>query len=206
MLPWRQAILFPFDFGGKIKFRHLSGSIKITSPIRRGMIKIGFHGSDMFPDETTVLDLKGSLILNGNNIRIGTGSLIRIESNGECLIGDNSLIGARALILCETKIAISENLISAWDCQLMDTDTHSILDISTNHISSRTLPIIINKNCWLGNHVIVNKGTILPSDTIVASSSLCNKDYSKLLLPFSIIGGIPAKKLASNKKRMNDKL
>lgn len=206
MLPWRQAILLPFDLGGKIKFIHLNGSIEIIGSVSPGIFKIGFHGSDMFPNETTVFDLKGKLILKGRNIRIGTGSLIRIEENGICTLGNNSLIGARSIILCETNIDISSNLISAWNCQLMDTDTHSIQDIDNQNINTRTRPIKIEDYCWLGNNVILNKGTVLPSNTIVASYSLCNKDYSKTLQPFSIIGGIPAKILAVNKKRMNDKL
>ena len=54
--------------------------------------------------------------------------------------------------------------------------------------------------------MLVNKGTALPDDTIVASYSLCNKDYRNMISENSVIGGIPAKKLAGNKKRCNAKL
>ena len=88
----------------------------------------------------------------------------------------------------------------------MDTDTHSIINLTDDNIMLRTYPIKIGMHCWIGNNVLINKGTILPNDTIVASYSLCNKDYNKIITENSIIGGIPAKKIAENKKRNNDKL
>lgn len=206
MLPWRQAIRLPFDLGGKIKFIRLNGRIKILGPVSTSMIKIGFHGSDMFPNTTTTIDLSGELEIKGRNIRIGRGSLLRIETNGTCIFKNNSLIGANALILCEDEIEIGANLISAWNCQIMDTDTHSILDIETNTVGTRYVPIKIEDDCWIGNHVIINKGTILPSNTIVASNSLCNKDYSKVINSYCIIGGIPARLISTGKQRMQDKL
>ena len=69
-----------------------------------------------------------------------------------------------------------------------------------------TKDIIIGEDSWIGNHVIINKGTILPKGTIVSAMSLVNKDYSVLLNEHSIIGGVPAKLLKENKIRVNDKL
>ncbi len=206
MLPWRQALKMPFDFGGKIKFNRLNGRIKLLGPISTSMIKIGFHGSDMFPNNSTIVDLCGELVIKGSNIRIGRGSVLRIESNGSCIFDHNSLIGANGLILCEKKIEIGADLISAWNCQIMDTDTHSIKDIETGHTNPRSCPIKIGSRCWIGNHVIINKGTVIPDDCTVSSMTLCNKDYSEKVTPFSILGGIPAKVLAIGKKRLNDKL
>ena len=206
MLPFRQAIKLPFDFYYKVRFESLAGKIRLNVPtIRRGMIKIGAQGSDMFSHSPVVIDLRGVLVLEGR-ISIGTGTLIRIENKGKLEMEDNVVIGARSILFCENSIIIKRGSITSWDCQIMDTDTHSIVDIKNNKILDRSGPVTIGERCWLGNKVMINKGTTIPNDTIVASNSLCNKDYKKLIPPFSIIGGIPAKILSENKKMFCDKL
>lgn len=207
MLPLKQAIRLPFDFCHKIKFKRLSGKIIIDdNAISRGMVRIGAQGSDMFDGTSTILDIAGTLLIKGIGISIGTGSLLRIESNGVVELNSNVVLGARNIVLCEQCISIGGQTISSWNCQFMDTDTHSIINLTDDNIMLRTYPIKIGMHCWIGNNVLINKGTILPNDTIVASYSLCNKDYNKIITENSIIGGIPAKKIAENKKRNNDKL
>ena len=207
MLPLRQAVHLPFDFYHKVKFKRLSGKITIDgTAISRGMIRVGAQGSDMFDGASTILDIAGTLIINGKGISIGTGSLLRVEPNGLVELNDGVVLGAKNIVLCEQSISFGEQTISSWNCQFMDTDTHSIIDLDSGDVLPRSHPIKIGRHCWIGNHVLVNKGTILPDDTIVASYSLCNKDYKNMISENSVIGGIPAKKLVGNKKRSNDKL
>lgn len=207
MLPLKQAIHMPFDFCHKVKFKRLSGKITIVgTAISRGMIRIGAQGSDMFDGNSTILDIAGTLVIKGKGIGIGTGSLLRIERNGFVELNAGVVLGARNIVLCEQCISIGGQTISSWNCQFMDTDTHSIINLDNGDVQPRSYPIIIGQHCWIGNNVLVNKGTVLPNDTIVASYSLCNKDYGTMVLENSIIGGIPAKKLVGNRRRNNDKL
>lgn len=205
MLPFSKAIKFPFDFGGKVCFRRLSGNIVLPDKVSFGMMKFGFQGSDMFPGLTTVIDLAGDLIIDGNNW-IGAGSLLRIEKNAVCVFKRNARIGARSIIFSESRIEFLENMLTSWNCQIMDTDTHSLISIDDNIMYPRSKPVKIGKDCWIGNNVIINKGTEMPEGTIVASMSLCNKNYSKHIKEHSVIGGIPAKVIAEGKIRANDKL
>ncbi|WP_290158578.1 hypothetical protein [uncultured Duncaniella sp.] len=202
MLPWRQAIHFPFIFYGKVRFIRTSGKILFSNTPKFGIIRIGAQGSEMFPCNTTIMDLAGSFVIEGGPIIIGRGALIRVEERGTLLF-NNCRIGANSIVFSEKMIKIDMNAGLSWNCQLMDTDRHDICDIETQVLRTRAKPIIIYKNCWIGNHVIINKGTILPSNTIVASCSLCNQDYSNKILPYSVIGGIPAKLLSINKKRID---
>tara|TARA_R110002020_G_scaffold415079_2_gene624505 strand:+ start:274 stop:900 length:627 start_codon:yes stop_codon:yes gene_type:complete len=206
MLPFSQAIKLPFDFYHKIKFNDLSGKVVLnTSNLRRGMFKLGAQGSDMFSSNSFVLDLKGTLKLNGH-ISVGIGCTIRVEEKGVLELEDNVVIGARSLVLCEESVLIKNNTITSWDCQIMDTDTHSIIDVKSNEVFSRSKPIVIGESCWLGNKVLVNKGTLLPNNTIVASFSLCNRDYTQFINQFSILAGVPAKLVSSDKRMFGDKL
>lgn len=206
MLPFKQAIHLPFDFYNKVKFRDLSGNVVLSvNKIKKGMIKIGAQGSEMFPPSYSILDIRGKLTINGK-FSLGSNSLIRIERKGEIIIDEDVTIGAYNKIICEESIIIGKGTITSWECQIMDTDTHSTIDLETQKILIRHKPIMIGKNNWISNNVIINKGTITPDDTIVASCSLCNKDYSKIINKYSIIGGIPAKILGTNKAKHNDKI
>ena len=204
MLPFKQAIHLPFDFYFKVKFKNLSGKIAIsTKQIHRGMIKIGAQGSEMFPHLPYIFNIKGKLIFNGK-CSLGCGGVIRIENQGTVSIGQDVVLGANNIIFCEDFISIGNETISSWECQIMDTDTHSIIDTTTRVIHQRHKPILIGENNWIGNHVIINKGTKTSKNTIMASYSLCNKDYTPN--DNTIIGGVPAKIIAYNKKRHNDKI
>ncbi len=207
MLPLRQAIYLPFDFYHKVKFKRLSGKIIIDKEvISRGTIRVGAQGSDMFDGASTIFDIAGILHIKGKDIGIGAGSLLRVERNGLVELSDSVVLGAKNIVLCEQSISFGEQTISSWNCQFMDTDTHSIINLDTDEVLPRSCPITIGRHCWVGNNVLVNKGTVLPDDTIVASYSLCNKDYRNVISENYIIGGIPARKLAENKMRNKDKL
>lgn len=206
MLPFKQAIHFPFDFCYRIKFRRLTGKIIIDGNVSNGMIHLGTQGSEMFDGSSTIMDIAGTLVIKGKNISIGRGSLLRVEKTGCIELNEGVVLGAQNLVLSEKHISIESQTLSSWKCQFMDTDTHSIMDLETGRVLPRARSIKIGKRCWIASHVIINKGTILPNNTIVASYSLCNKDYTKIISENSVIGGIPAKKLAENKLRYNDKL
>ena len=205
MLPFKQAIHLPFDFYRRVRFCNLSGKVEIESnKLVRGMIKIGAQGSDMFPQTSYVIDIKGEVSFKGN-CSLGVGGLLRVEKNAMVIFENSVVIGAHNKIFCESSTCFGNHTITSWECQIMDTDTHSLLDIVTNTVLPRKKPIVIGERNWIGNNVLINKGTMTSTETTIASYSLCNKDYT-MLPPYCIIGGIPAKLIAKNKKRCNDKI
>lgn len=207
VLPFRQAIHLPIVLYNRIKFRRLTGQLVFEcEKVSYKMVQIGAHGSDMFSNYTTTIDLAGSVVIYGDSIRIGTGSLLRVEPKAKLELYHNSILGARNIIFCCNSIDFKENSLFSWDCQILDSDTHSLMNMETGEVGMVSKGIVIGCDCWIGNHVVINKGTILPEGTIVSSMSLCNKDYSGIINKYSVIGGIPAKLLLTNRKRLNDKL
>ena len=65
-------------------------------------------------------------------------------------------------------------------------------------------PIIIGKGCWICNTSTISGGTILPDFTIVASNSLVGKDMSAIP-ESSMIGGVPAKLIATGFRRVENR-
>lgn len=204
-LPFKQAVHFPIDVSTRTIIKN-NGRIVINAPLKRGMISIGFLGSDIFGLKRTILENKGTLQINGGGIRIGTGSSLAIYQGGRLDLYQNVSLGANTLLLCENQIVINENTCFSWDCQIMDTDTHSIKDLETGKFYNRYLPIFIGANVWGGNHLIINKGTKIPQGTIIASLSLCNKDYLQLIPENSLIAGIPAVLKKTGVTKSGDKI
>ena len=178
MLPFRQAIHLPFDFYHQVRFESLKGRVKLNfDNIYRGVIKVGSAGSEMFPHLCTTLIIDGDFVFSGPCV-IGINSCCRCNQNGRIYFGPNTIIGAGNLVFCQQKIDFGENFLSSWNCQFMDTDTHTVTNFEDERINHDS-PIIIGKNVWIGNYVSVYKGSRIPSNTIIASHSLCNKDYSE---------------------------
>jgi acetyltransferase-like isoleucine patch superfamily enzyme len=199
-LPFKQACRLPIDVYGKLRLVGKSGKLNIIGDIRPGMIKFGSQGRDMFPLDPVILDIRGSLCFNGS-FYIGCGSTIRVENNAKMSIGANSRFGAQTILSCEERINIGAQVEGSWRCQLMDTDRHEIIDRKNNTVLQSCKPIEIGDNVWIGNNVLINKGTRIPDNIIIASKSSCNKDYSNVPA-FSVLAGMPDKVVAADKQRL----
>ena len=205
MLPFQQAIKLPFDFYHKIRFEHLSGNVILKVPaIRRGIIKFGGRGSEMFGRDTTVIDLKGTAVFRGV-AEIGHGSLLRIEEDATISFGKEVRFGAFTKIFCAQAITFGNEIDFSWECQIFDTNFHYVRDIESGAIENLTAPVNIGSFNWFGNRVTVMKGANTSDSFICASNSLFNKDYSSCE-QHAVVGGYPAKLVASQKQRIFENL
>lgn len=202
MLPFKQAIHLPFDFYHKVRFVSLKGRINLEcDTLYRGMVSIGGRGSEMFPHTPTIIDIQGSWIFNGI-AEIGCGALIHIEPEGELRFGNNVRIGARTKIYCNKEITIGEQVDISWESQVFDTNFHFMKNMDDNTVSSKDGIIRIGSHNWFGNRCNIMKGTITPNNTIVASNSLTNKNYTQTIGQYTLMAGTPAKVMKTNVKRL----
>lgn len=206
MLPFKQAIKLPFDFYGKIKFKSLTGNIIINTNIHRGCFQFGLAESEIFPKEPIIISLQGNLILTGNPISIGSGSVLEINRNATVEFGSDVLIAPRNKIISRKMIKFGSHIRMSWEGQVFDSNFHYMRNINTNTISQINKEIIIGNNTWIGNRVTINKGTKTPDYTIIASNSLCNKDYNKDNKQYITLAGSPAKIVAEGYERIFESL
>jgi len=120
-------------------------------------------------------------------------------------LNDDFIIAPHTKIILQEFIKIGSHVRIGWDTQLIDSNFHYLRNVLTGEIKKRTNPVLIGSFCWIGNHVSINKGTILPDHTIVAANSVCNKDYSKISR-YSTLAGIPAKEVANGLERIFESL
>ena len=197
MLPFNQAIYLPLDCYGNVRFEKLSGKIILkTTQVYRGMIKIGSQGSDMFPRGESVLSIEGTVIFRGK-CALGSSSILVVKKHGLIDFGHNVILGAKCLVFSESSIIFKNDVLTSWNCQFLDSDTHKIFNSLTKIQYVTTKPIIIGSHTWVGNHVLFNKGAIVTNDTIIASNSFVNKDFS-FSESFCLLAGSPAKVVKNN--------
>lgn len=154
----------------------------------------------MFFHAPAIIDIKGTLVLNGI-VEIGNGCLLRVEENGKLIFGNKVRIGAFSKIICEESITFGNEIGVSWESQIFDTNFHYIKEVNTEKILPKTAPVIIGSYNWFGNRANIMKGTITPDNTIIASNSLLNKNYTNTP-PYSVLAGTPAKFIRSGVKRM----
>ena len=65
-----------------------------------------------------------------------------------------------------------------------------MIDVEEKNVTTDA-PIIIEDDVWVGANVIILKGVTVHMGSIIAAGSVVNKDVE----PYTIVGGIPAKKI-----------
>ncbi|MBC7511692.1 MAG: acyltransferase [Ferruginibacter sp.] len=155
-------------------------------------------------NQPTSLAVEGELVFCGVS-KFGFALQLFVWSNGKLIIGDNCWIGSFTRLIAFRSITIGNNFLASWDCQLFDTNFHFIEDTSNDTIDDTTGTIVIKDNVWFGNRVSILKNTFIPADCIIASGSVCNKDYSVTCEAGSVIGGVPAKFIKSGVRYIKNK-
>lgn len=201
MLSFRDAIFFPILICSKTKFRSLKGRIIIEGDIKPCMIRIG--DSSRYPVTSTpctVLTINGEIVFTGK-INFYNGTYVYVAEKAKLKLGTNgTFVGSDVKIICREYIGIGDNVEVSWGTQIYDTSFHYV-SYNGCECFKLTSPITIGNNVWIGNNVTISKGSRLPSNTIVASNSLINRDFSDLG-ENTLLAGVPAVCKISNARRI----
>jgi len=92
----------------------------------------------------------------------------------ELTIGDYTRIGPRTHINCALSIRIGARCAISWDCEILDTNIHTIVWQD----GSRTGPaaVVIEDQVWIGTRAIVLKGVTIGQGAIVGAGSVVTQD------------------------------
>lgn len=120
----------------------------------------------------------GISIKTGRNLTIGNyvdiASGVRLGTDGGLEIGDRTLIGFGAMILTGNhEIPVDRQPI-----------------FYGKHVRKK---VIIQKDVWIGGNAVILPGVTIGEGAVIAAGSVVTKD----VLPFSIVGGVPAKPIKS---------
>lgn len=192
MLPWEQARRLPVWIYGRFTARSTSGSIEIDGPVKPGMIRIGkrdYYVNTAVPQ--SIWTIRGKVRFSGQTYFI-MSSYVLVSDNATLSFGSSGCyFGSGLKIFCFREIVFGNFAHVAWECQVTDSSFHYLEHVETGETGPLTAPVRVGARVWVGNRSTISKGTVLPDDTIVASNSLVNKDYSEIG-PFCLLAGTPA--------------
>lgn len=111
-------------------------------------------------------------------------------------IGEGSSIGHRCILDARKNLTIGRNV--TLGTEVMIWSLHH--DYNDKHFRAVGKPVVIADYVWLGSRCIVLPGVTVGSGAVVAAGAVVTKD----VLPFHVVGGIPAKTISRRKKQAYD--
>ncbi len=149
--------------------------------------------------EINALSKKGVSL--GNNVSILRGTIIEctgvLNNLGEGLtIGNNVGIAQNCFIQVRGEVIIEDNVIFGPNVSIFS-ENHNFddPDLPVNVQGENRKGVKIESGVWIGTRSIILDGVTVGKNSIVAAGSVVNKD----VLPYSIVGGVPAKLIKMRK-------
>lgn len=191
LLPLFDAVKLPICVTYNTKIRVMGGQAIVKGKISPFMIRIGFHEcSECNSTDTTLLQIRGKLVFEGA-AHIGRGSKIIVYKDAILELGDNFAISASSTISCRKHMKFGTDIQFSWDCLVMDSDTHAIMDEQGNRINPNK-EIIFEDKVWIGNGCMILKGTLVPNNCVIGARSVV---AGSKFDDHTIIVGNPAKSM-----------
>lgn len=206
VLPLKQAIKLPVYLYGKVDFYFLKGNVEFRNcQLTRGMVTLGKNKEYLGTPKSSliIMDPNSKLIFNGS-CEISSNFLIRIGAKANLNLGKGVFFGSGVKVICINNVKIGKASRIAFESQLIDSDFHYVYNLEKQVVKSRERDIMIGEYNWIGNRTTVSKGTVTQDFTIVAASSMLNKDYTRIEEPYPVLAGLPAKIVSKNVRRIYD--
>ena len=131
VLPFSQAVKLPlfvsYDTDLSIK-----GRIEIApdAKVRTAMVRFGFLCALACDtnSRTRLHVQKGGVLRFMGDAHLGHGTRMIVREGAEMVLGDNFAVSSNSTIQCYDKVVFGSDVQFAWECLVMDSDTHNILD------------------------------------------------------------------------------
>lgn len=199
LLPASLAVRMPILVSHRTVVEQISGKISIEArKPKTGLVKIGFNtcqNSD-FRHERTRLNLRGKVVVKGE-CALGAGCCVEVAEGATLTVGERFSLGPRSLIVCHNGISAGDDVLLSWDCTVMDTDQHRLVD-AEGRLCNPDSEVVLGNNVWIGCHAIVTKGTHIAADCTVAAGARVSGRHEE---PATVLAGSPATVVRRGVKR-----
>lgn len=167
----------------------------------RFLSKLSLGSSVTIGDNVEINALSKKGIVIGDNVSLLNGTIIEctgvINDLGEGLIIGNKVgIAQNCFIQVRGEVIIGNNVIFGPNVSIFsENHVFENVDLSVSEQGVSRKGVVIEEGVWLGTRSIVLDGVTVGKNSIVAAGSVVNKD----VLPYSIVGGVPAKLIKMRK-------
>ena len=137
----------------------------------------------------------------GENVRIGSRNTwlvgCKVSDGAELVIGDRVHVNYQTTISVAKRVHIGDDTLIAGNVQIYDNISHPLSPERRLRHDAFTLeessPVVIGKNCWIGNQAIIMRGVTIGDNSIVAAGAIVTKSVP----PNVLVAGNPARVIKS---------
>ena len=198
-LPFKQAIKFPVLIK-KGHFYKMKGKVIIDAPVKFGMIRLGFFGGHMYPNNGIHWTQWGGKIIFKGRCMISNNSFIVQGKDSTIIFGDNFCASTSLKLISFKHIEFGKYVRIGWNCIFTDTNFHPIYDIKKEKFKKAYGPIKIGDNNWFGMECRIMHSVATPERCIFGLGSLLTRggEYE----PYCLHGGTPLRVLTRDVMRV----
>lgn len=120
---------------------------------------------------------------------------IDIRNPRNIILGNNSVVNKRVVLDGRgALLSIGDNVDIAQDVQIW-TEEH---DVTSENHCLKAAPVIIEDYVWIASRATILPGVKIGQGSVVASGAVVTKNVE----PYTIVGGIPAKKIGERNRNL----
>ena len=174
---------------------------RIARVVPKALSYLGFAGRllyyDMFVGERDGLVIISHGVTSSGRATIQLGKRVFLgrygvfQGNGMISVGARTYIGNFFDFNSRSKIDIADDCMFGNFVTLVDNNHGTALDEDMRVQAFNTAPIVIERNCWLGEKVTVLAGVTIHANAIIGAGSVVTRDVPAN----SVVAGVPARVL-----------
>lgn len=194
-MPLKQAVRLPIWIYNP-HFIRLKGKIRIESDtIHPCMIKLGFLGGRMFPNNGIQITHDGEIVFKGKCL-IGNNSFIVTGKQGRIEFGSEFIASSSTKIISMCGITFGKEVVVGWDTVFEDSNFHPLYDRTNGVLKKAYVKIFIGDNNWISSQCFVMHSVQTPHRVIFGARTLVTR--SNQYQPYCVYGGSPIRELVNN--------
>lgn len=206
-LMWERGRMLLRGCFRRVGFGHAEGKIFIGGHVRlAAKRKLRCGGGLSIGDNCYINALCRGGVTIGRNFSLGRNSIIEctgvLRELGEYLtIGEHVGIAANAFIAVRGPVKIGSNTIFGPGVAI-HAENHVLenMDVPIRLQGTSRIGVTIEEDCWIGSNAIILDGVTIGKGTVVAAGAVITKD----VLPYSIVGGVPARIIQMRRGQANE--
>ncbi len=194
-LPLLQALRMPI-LVYKPHCWKMKSKLVIDAPLKYGMIRLGFMGGHMYPNNGIHLTLQGGTIVFKGKCQIGNNSFIVQGPSSTIVFGDDFVATTSIKIVSFKGIEFGKGTWAGWDSVFMDTNFHPLYDMEKQKFKRAYGPIKIGDYNWFGIQCKVMHSVETPERCIFGMGSVVTRGGK--FESYCVHGGSPLRVLSRN--------
>jgi len=132
------------------------------------------------------LGREARLTINGT-VQIHRGTRVFVHDGADLEIGPRSFINDCSTLTCFEHLTIGSGCSISWNTNILDTNVHQL--VVEGEARSRSQPVSIRDNVWVGTGAVVLPGVTIGDGAVVGAGSVVTRDVP----PGTVVAGNPAR-------------